>query len=252
MLLVQRWVLARLRNRRFFSLGELNSAIAELLVDLNNRPFKKLPGCRRSAFELLDAPALQPLPPTRYVISRWKVAKVNVDYHIEFDGHYYSVPHRFVGARIDVRVTGELLECFVANQREASYAVSAVRGAFTTTPEHMPASHRAHLEWTPAKLIAWGQRIGVSTAAVVTWQMEHRPHPEQGYRACLGLLALERRYTPERLEAACTRAMAIRAPNLRSVTNILKSGLDRRAPVGPAAAAPAIEHENVRGADYYH
>ena len=251
-LLVQRWILARLRNRRFFSLAELNGAIAELLTDLNNRPFKKLPGCRRSAFELLDAPALQPLPTARYAISRWKTAKVNIDYHVEFEAHYYSVPHRLVGAKIDVRVTGALVECFASNQRVAGHAVSVVHGGFTTVADHMPASHRAHLEWTPAKLIAWGQRIGVSTAAVVTWQLEHRPHPEQGYRACLGLLALVRRYSAQRLEAACTRAMAIRAPNLRSVTNILKSGLDRQPSLLSAASSPAILHDNVRGPDYYH
>jgi transposase len=251
-LLVQRWILARLRNRRFFSLAELNRAIAELLLDLNHRPFKKLPGCRRSAFDSLDAPALRPLPATRFLISRWKSAKVNIDYHVEYEGHYYSVPHRLVGTKLELRITGLLLECFASNQRVASHAVSALKGKFTTVPEHMPASHRAHLEWTPAKLIAWGQRIGVSTAAVVTWQLEHRPHPEQGYRACLGLLALVRRYSAERLEAACTRAMAIRAPNLRSVTNILKSGLDRQPSLFAATDSPAIEHENVRGADYYH
>ena len=251
-LLVQRWILARLRNRRFFSLGELNRAIAELLVDLNQRAFKKLPGCRRSAFELLDAPALKPLPTARYVISRWKSVKVNIDYHVELDGHYYSVPHRLVGARLEVRVTGSLLECFASNQRVACHAVNPARGGFTTAADHMPASHRAHLEWTPDKLIAWGQRIGVSTAAVVTWQLEHRPHPEQGYRACLGLLALVRRYTAERLEAACTRAMAIRAPTLRSVTSILKCGLDRQPSLFPPTSSPTIEHENVRGPDYYH
>jgi transposase len=251
-LLVQRWILARLRNRRFFSLAELNRAIAELLLDLNHRPFKKLPGCRRSAFDSLDAPALRPLPATRFVISRWKSAKVNIDYHVEYEGHYYSVPHRLVGTKLELRITGLLLECFASNQRVASHAVSALKGKFTTVAEHMPVSHRAHLEWTPAKLIAWGQRIGVSTAAVVTWQLEHRPHPEQGYRACLGLLALVRRYSAERLEAACTRAMAIRAPNLRSVTNILKSGLDRQPSLFAATDSPAIEHENVRGADYYH
>ena len=252
-LLIQRWILARLRNRRFFSLAELNKAIAELLVDLNHRPFKKLPGCRRSAFESLDTPALRPLPAARYAIGRWKTgAKVNIVYHVEFEGHYYSVPHRLVGAKVDVRVTGALLECFASNQRVAGHAVSTVHGGFTTVPEHMPASHRAHLQWTPAKLIAWGQRIGVSTAAVVSWQLEHRPHPEQGYRACLGLLALVRRYSAERLEAACTRAMAIRAPNLRSVTNILKSGLDRQPSLFAATSSPAIEHENVRGPDYYH
>ena len=251
-LLVQRWILARLRNRRFFSLVELDRAIAELLIDLNHRPFKKLPGCRRSAFESLDAPVLRPLPAQAYAISRWKTAKVNIDYHVEFEAHYYSVPHRLVGARIEVRVTGNLLECFASNQRVAGHPLSAVRGGFTTTADHMPASHRAHLEWTPAKLITWGQRIGVSTAAVVTWQLEHRPHPEQGYRACLGLLALVRRYSAERLEAACTRALAIRAPNLRSVTNILKSGMDRQPSLFPATSSVTVEHENVRGPDYYH
>jgi transposase len=251
-LLVQRWILARLRNRRFFSLGELNKAIGLLLTDLNQRPFKKLPGCRRTAFEQLDAPVLRPLPVARFAISRWKSAKVNVDYHVEFDGHYYSVPHRLVGAKIDVRVTGPLLECFAANQRVASHPLSAVRGGFTTTPEHMPASHRAHLEWTPAKLVAWGERIGVSTAAVVSWQMTHRPHPEQGYRACLGLLALARKYSAPRLEAACTRAMAIRAPNLRSVTSILQCGLDSSPKPLGTADNPVVAHENVRGPDYYH
>ena len=161
----------------------------------------------------------------------------------------------------ELRITGRLLECFASNQRVAGHPVSAVRGDFTTTPDHMPARatkgplrgpYRAHLEWTPAKLITWGQRIGVSTAAVVTWQLEHRPHPEQGYRACLGLLALVRRYSAERLEAACTRAMAIRAPNLRSVTNILKSGLDRQPSLFAATDSPVTLHENVRGPDYYH
>ena len=176
----------------------------------------------------------------------------NVNYHVEFDGHFYSVPHRFVGAKLDLRVTGALLECFASNQRVAGHAVSTVRGGHTTTPEHMPASHRAHLEWTPAKLIAWGERIGVSTAAVVTWQMAHRPHPEQGYRACLGLLALARRYSAPRLEAACTRAMAIRAPNLRSVTSILQCGLDSSPKPLAAADNLVIEQENVRRPGYYH
>ena len=230
----------------------MNKAIAELLVDLNNRPFKKLPGCRRSTFESLDASALRPLPPTRYAIGRWKTAKVNIDYPVEFEGHHCSEPYRLVGAKIDVRVTGQLLECFASNQRVAGPAVSAVRGGFTTTPEHMPASHRAHRDWTPAKLIAWGQRIGVSTVAVVTSPLEHRPHPEQGYRACLGLLALVRRYSAERLEAAGTRAMAIRAPNLRSVTHILMCGLDRQPSLFPATTSPATLHENVRGSDYHH
>jgi transposase len=251
-LLVQRWILARLRNRRFFSLGELNRAIAELLVDLNQRPFKKLPGCRASAFAQLDLPALKPLPATRYEISRWKSAKVNIDYHVEFDAHYYSVPHRLVGTTVELRVTDTLVEAFAANQRVACHALSHKRGGHTTAAEHMPASHRAHMEWTPGKLIDWGRRIGVSTAAVVTWQLEHRPHPEQGYRACLGFKRLAREYTPARLEAACTRALAIRSPSFRSVDSILKCGLDRQHSLLPTVTTALPEHENVRGPDYYH
>ncbi|WP_156055425.1 IS21 family transposase [Thiomonas sp. Bio17B3] len=252
-LLVERWILARLRNRRFFSLVELNAAIAALMADLNLRPFQKLPGCRRDAFLLLDAPALSPLPPTRYAVGRWKQAKVNVDYHVEFEGHYYSVPHRLVGATVEMRAGAGLLEIFHANQRVACHALNARRGQHSTTPEHMPASHRAHLEWTPAKLIAWGQRIGGATAGVVAWQLENRPHPEQGYRACLGLKRLAREYTPARLEAACARALAIRSPTYRSVASILKSGLDRQHAYPPTTASTALpEHENVRGADYYH
>ena len=251
-LVVERWILARLRNRRFFSLSELNAAIAELLADLNQRPFKKLPGCRRSAFEQLDAPALQPLPATRFELCTWKSAKVNIDYHVEFEGHYYSVPHRLVRSTLELRVTASLVECFAANQRVACHALNPRRGAHTTIAEHMPASHRAHLEWTPAKLIDWGRRIGVSAAAVVTWQLEHRPHPEQGYRACLGLQRLAREYTPARLEAACTRALAIRAPTYRSVASILKNGLDRQPSLLSNTTAPLPAHENVRGPDYYH
>ncbi|MCA3304136.1 MAG: IS21 family transposase [Roseomonas sp.] len=251
-LVVERWILARLRNRRFFSLAELNQAIAELLVDLNQRPFKKLPGCRRSAFEALDAPALQPLPAHRFELFSWKTAKVNIDYHVEFERHYYSVPHRLVGQVVELRVTAKLVEAFCAHQRVASHARSALVGKHTTVAEHMPASHRAHLEWTPAKLIDWGRRIGVSAAAVVTWQLEHRPHPEQGYRACLGLQRLAREYTPARLEAACTRALAIRSPTYSSVASILKTGLDRQPSLFPSAAPALPAHENVRGPDYYH
>jgi transposase len=251
-LLVERWILARLRNRRFFNLDELNRAIAILVVDLNARPFKKLPGCRRSAFEALDAPALTALPAERYQVSRWKSARVHLDYHVELDLHYYSVPHALVGTMVDLRVTETLVECFQANKRVACHALSHKPGHFTTITQHMPASHRAHLQWTPQKLIDWGKRIGVSTAAVVTWQLENRPHPEQGYRACLGLQRLAREYTPERLEAACARALSIRSPTYRSVASILKSGLDRQPRSSPVTTATPADHENVRGPDYYH
>jgi transposase len=249
---VERWILARLRHQRFFTLVELNRAVARLLVDLNQRPFKRLPGCRASAFAALDAPALRPLPATAMVLAQFKPARVNIDYHVAFEGHYYSVPHQHVGTTVELRITATTLEVLLRRQRIAAHVRSAKAGGFTTVGEHMPASHRAHLQWTPAKLIAWGERIGAATAAVVRWQMERREHPEQGYRACLGLMRLGREFGDERLEAACARAQSIRAPNYRSVKSILANGLDRQGASllgGPAAPMPA--HDNVRGPGYY-
>jgi transposase len=249
---VERWILARLRHQRFFTLAELNRAISRLLADLNERPFKRLPGCRHTAFAALDAPALKPLPATAMVLAQFKPARVNIDYHVAFEGHYYSVPHQHVGAAVELRITATTLEVVLRRQRVAAHVRSAQVGGFTTVAEHMPASHRAHLQWTPAKLIAWGERIGAATAGVVRWQMERRAHPEQGYRACLGLMRLAREYGDDRLEAACARAQSIRAPNYRSVKSILASGLDRQDSNllgGPAAPMPA--HDNVRGPGYY-
>jgi transposase len=249
---VERWILARLRHRRFFTLGELNKAIAALLTELNLRPFKKLPGCRRSAFDTLDAPSLKPLPAVAMVLAQFKPARVNIDYHVAFEGHYYSVPHQHVGQAVELRITATTLEVLLRRQRIAAHARSARVGGFTTVAAHMPASHRAHRQWTPAKLIGWGERIGAATGAVVRWQMEHRPHPEQGYRSCLGLMRLAREYGDERLEAACARAQSIRAPHYRSVKSILECGLDRRdASLLGGAASPMPSHDNVRGPGYY-
>src|SRR5450830_44293 len=173
-------------------------------------------------------------------------------YHVEFDGHYYSVPHVLVRTTVELRVTASLVECFASNQRVACHALSHQRGKHTTIADHMPASHRAHLEWTPQKLIDWGLRIGVSTAQVVTWQLEHRAHPEQGYRACLGLQRLAREFTAARLEAACTRAVAIRSLTYRSVASILKNGLDRQKNLPTNTPGTLPLHENIRGSDYFH
>ncbi|WP_396022869.1 Mu transposase domain-containing protein [Cupriavidus pinatubonensis] len=177
----------------------------------------------------------------------------NVDYHVELDGHYYSVPHGLVGETVELRVTATTLEVLHGGKRVAAHPLNARRGAHTTTPEHMPASHRAHLQWTPAKLIAWAERIGAATAAVVRWQMEHRAHPEQGYRSCLGLMRLGRQYGGDRLEAACARAQSIRSPHYKSIASILRSGLDQRPLAAPVAVQATLPlHENVRGPGYYH
>ncbi|MCC7083347.1 MAG: IS21 family transposase [Burkholderiales bacterium] len=249
---VERWILARLRHRTFFSLVDVNTAIAELLPALNQRPFKKLPGCRASAFAELDQPALRALPATRMTIARFKWARVNIDYHVELDGHYYSVPHRLVGTRVELRVTQRTVEAYVGQQRVACHAYSRLRGGHSTNPEHMPASHRAHREWTPQRLIAWGERIGVACGKVVCWQMQHRPHPEQGYRACLGLQRLARQYGAQRLEAACARALTVASPTYRSIASILNSGLDRHPLPSASPPTPMPEHDNVRGPTYYH
>ena len=254
-LVVQRWILARLRNRQFFSLRELNAAIAELLVDLNRRPFKKLPGCRAEAFESIDRPAMKPLPATRYEYADWSKAKVGVDYHAEADRHYYSVPHSLVGEHLMVRMTDTTIECFFKGGRVAAHVRSYCKGRHTTLPEHMPSAHRKHMKWTPGRLLNWGQNIGVGTRAVVQWQFDNRPHPEQGYRACLGLLNLSKAYGEARLEAACRRALAMGSPTGKRIKAILKAKLDQHPDLFPAAdtaaATASRTHGNLRGADYF-
>ena len=201
-----------LRNRPFFTLAEFNAAIRELLIDLNKRPFKKLEGSRASAFASIDRPAMAPLPLTRYEYAQWKSAIVNIDYHVEIDGHYYSVPHSLVRLKIEVSYSATTVECFFKGKRVAVHVRSHSRGRHTTLAEHMPESHRRHSEWSPGRLLNWALGIGAGTRDVVKWQLENRPHPEQGYRACLGLLNLAKHYGPERLEAAAQRALSIGSP----------------------------------------
>ena len=254
-LVVQRWILARLRNRQFFSLPELNTAIAELLVELNHRPFKKLPGCRAEAFESIDRPAMKPLPAQRYEYAEWLKAKAGIDYHVEADGHYYSVPHQLVGQYLHVRMTASAIECLFKGRRVAAHVRSYQRGKHTTLPEHMPESHRRHAQWTPGRLLAWGEKIGPGTRAVVQWQFDNRPHPEQGYRTCLGLLNLAKTYSDQRLEAACRRALTIGSPTRKRIEAILEAKLDQHPELFPGAdtAAPTASrtHGNVRGAEYF-
>jgi transposase len=249
-LLASRWILARLRHQRFFSLEELNAAITPLLTQLNERSFQKMPGTRRSVFETLDRPAMRPLPSTPYVYAEWKRARAAFDYHVDVDHHYYSVPHPLVGQELWARFSAATVEMFHRSQRVASHIRSYQRGAHTTIPEHMPRAHRAHAEWTPTRLIEWGVSIGVQTGAVVEHLLKSKPHPEQGYRACLGLLSLARQYGRERLEAASTLAVRLQSPTRKSVLSILKTGRDQH----PAAASEPLdlpEHPNVRGPKYY-
>ncbi len=251
--IVERWILARLRHRRFFSLAEINTAIALLVEELNTRAFKKLPGCRREAFERIDRPALNALPGTPYEFAQFKHCRVNIDYHVEIDGHYYSVPHTLARQRVQARISGHTVEILFEGKRLASHPRSHRRATHTTVPEHMPASHRAHLQWTPGKLIHWAARIGPQAERLVKYLLSSKTHPEQGYRACLGLLALARTYGEARLEAGCLRALHIGSPTRASVASILKAGLDQHAPPAHAQTElPLPAHENIRGPGYYH
>jgi transposase len=248
---VERWILARLRNETFFSLGELNERIAELLVDLNSRVMRDYQASRRELFERLDRPALKPLPQRPFVYGTWKSARVNVDYHVEAERHYYSVSHPLRGEKVDVRVSATTVEIFLRGSRITSHRRSRKKGGHTTKPEHMPAAHRKHLEWSPSRFIRWANKVGPRTADLVEAILTERPHPEQGYRSCLGILRLEKRYGKERLEAACDRAFAVGARSYRHVDSILKHGLDRLPFLDLAESSSPLVHENIRGANYY-
>ncbi len=251
-LLAERWVIARLRNRRFTSLAELNAAIVGLVAWLNDRPYKRLPGSRRAVFEDLDRPALRPLPATRYEFATWRRAKLGLDYHVEVraEHHYYSAPYTLVGEVLDVRASAGTVELFHKGRRVASHVRSGQPG-HTTDPAHMPSSHRRHASWTPARVMAWASKVGPSTAALAEAVMDRRPHPEQGFRTCLGIVRLSKRYGDERLEAAAARALALRSYTYRSVESILRHGLDRQPLPAERPVLTHPGHANVRGAAYY-
>ena len=249
-LIVERWILARLRHRRFFNLADLNTAIGGLLEELNNRPMRHIGKSRRQLFEEIERAALAPLPSEPFEYAEWKTAKVHPDYHVEVDKTFYSVPHRLIGRRVDVRLTYRAVEIFQDHTRVASHVRRSQRSGHVTVNEHMPKAHQRYANMTPASLIKMAARIGVNAAILVERMMRERPHPEQGYRSAMGIIALARRYERDRLEAACERALAINAISYSSVSAILKSGLDRASPAAePVKATPS--HANIRGGTYY-
>jgi len=253
-LLVQRWILARLRHEQFFSLSELNGRIRELLTQLNNRQFKKIKESRRSLFEKLDRPVLKPLPAVPWEYGQWSKGKAHIDYHIQVEDHLYSVPYTLVGETLDIRISAKLVEFMHKGRRVACHMRSYNQDHKPITlPEHMPAAHRKHMEWSPGRFLQWGNDIGPRTRDVVRHLLENRPHPEHGYRSCLGLLSLTRKFGKERLEAACQRAMHLNAPNYRSVQSILQTGRDRLPlPIQQKELFALPSHENIRGPHYYH
>ncbi len=251
-LLAERWILAPLRNHTFFTLGELNQAIRPKLEELNNHSFKKLQTTRKRLYETIDKPALKPLPAHRYEYAEWKRATVNIDYHVEVDYHFYSVPYQLAREKVDIRFTSTTVEVLFKNRRVASHQRSYLRGKFTTLTEHMPKSHQRYLEWTPSRIIKWAAKNGPSTEKLVAKVMESRPHPEQGFRSSLGIIRLADHYTPQRLENACTRALAINGYSYKNVKSILKNNLDQQPLLfdHPEEAASPF-HPNIRGKGYY-
>jgi transposase len=251
-LIVERWILARLRNQRFFSLAELNAAIRSLINELNARLMRKLGASRREFFENIDQPALMALPTEPYQYAEWRRARVAPDYHVEVQRHFYSVPSRLIRQVVEVRITQTTVEVFHRGVRVASHRRSAVPRRHTTIPEHMPSAHRRYAFWTPARLLAAAEKIGPSTAALCRIIMQAKPHPEQGFRSCLGILSLVRGYGPIRVEAACRRGIAIGTMSYRSVASILKNGLDKAFLPEVAAETDPIQHGNIRGGTYFH
>jgi transposase len=249
----ERRILAVLRDQRFFSLAELNAAIRRELHALNERPFQKLPGSRAALFAELDRPALLPLPTTRYELASWRQAKVNIDYHIQVDWHNYSVPYRLTHQTVEVRLSERTIEIFHRSQRVALHQRSHQSGGFTTDPAHRPKAHQRHLEWTPTRLIGWAQnQVGPQCAAAVSYILEHKPHPEQGYRSCLGLMRLSHQHGRSRLEQACQRALLLEVCSYPSIKSILESKLETQpAPATPVAAVALVTHDNLRGGHYY-
>ncbi|MGH3301489.1 MAG: IS21 family transposase [Streptosporangiaceae bacterium] len=251
-LLAERWIIARLRGRRFTSLDEANAAIAGCAAEINARPFQKLDGSRAELFGQLDRPALRPLPASRYELATWRKARAGIDYHIAADAHYYSVPYQLARQQVDVRLSAATVEVFHRGQRVASHPRSRERHRHTTDPAHMPESHRQHAAWTPQRITEWAAATGPSTAALAAAILASRPHPQQGYRAVLGIIRLAGRYDAGRVEAACARALRLRSYSYRSVSSILATGLDRQPlPGSVPAISPHPAHGNLRGPGYY-
>ena len=254
-LIAQRWILARLRNVTCFSLAELNECIARLLVEFNDRVMRRYGKSRRALFEELDRPALAPLRSDRFTFGDWSYATVGHDYHVCVDGHYYSVPYTLVGEYVECRRSASTVEVYLRTARVALHMRSSERGGTTTLTEHMPTSHRRYAEESVAAIEDWAKLVGPCTSTLVRAILDEHRHPERGLRACRGLKSLTRRYPPERIEAACERALAAGARSYRNVESILKTGLDRQPlPASPSssAAPPPLDHENIRGAKYYH
>jgi transposase len=252
-LIMERWILGRLRNRRFHSLAELNQAIRDLLVRLNDeRPIRRLGVTRRQLLEELDRPHLKPLPVEPYAFAEWRLRRVGIDYHVDVERHYYSVPHRFAKDQVEVRLTARSVEIFAKGERIAAHLRASGNGKHTTVQDHMPSSHRRYADWTIERIRRDAAAIGPSTAALCDLILQERSHPEQGFRACLGIVRLVKAFGAQRVEAATTRALDIGARTYGSIRSILDNNLDRHAAPHRGPDSVSILHRNIRGRDYYH
>ena len=246
----ERWIIAALRHQKFFRLADLNHAIRELLERLNQRPFKKREGSRASVFAAVERNTLRALPAEPFDMSQWSYARVNIDYHIAFDANFYSVPYPLVQERVEVRATPTTIEIFHKGQRVASHVRGHGREQVFTQREHRPKSHQAHLEWTPSRMVHWAEQIGPHTAKLFERILAEKPHPEMGYRSCLGIIRLAEQYSSTRMEAAADRAIRTGACRFKSVKSILKNSLDQQPLPEPPLSLPP-SHDNIRGAEYF-
>lgn len=249
--LAKRWILFRLRHRVFYSLAELNEAIWELLEQFNQKPMKKFKKSRKELFEQLDQPHALSLPPTRYEFAQWKKALVQFNYHVSYSGHEYSVPYTLIHKTVEIRASANTIEIHYRGKRIYSHLRSAINHGYTTVVSHMPPSHQQYLEWTPQRIKHWAQRYGPAVSALVEKIMESRKFPEQAYKSCLGIIRLENKFTAQRLNLACQRALEYQAFSYRSIVNILQRGLDKQPLSTTNQNQPQINHENIRGARYY-
>jgi transposase len=251
-LIAKRWILAVLRHRTFYSLAELNAAIREWLERLNTRMLRVAGKSRRELFETVDRPNALSLPARPYEYAEWYKARVQLNYHVQVDGHYYSVPYQLLRETLDIRLTASIVEAFHKGERVAVHVRSHIRGGYSTLPEHMPPSHRYYAEWNPARFIQWAGKTGEATAHLVETILSTRPYPEQGFKACLGIINLTRDYEPVRVEAAARRALEFNTCSYRSMKAILSAGLDQQKYNGEQPELPGLlPHQNIRGQEYY-
>ncbi len=248
---VERWILARLRDRKFFSLFELNQAIRELLVELNQRKMEHVGKSRQELFDLVDKPALKPLPVTPYEFAVWKKAKIGIDYHVEYDEHFYSVPSHLFPAEVFIRAAEKTVEIFLDGKRVALHPCTHAKGGHSTLKEHMPSNHRFYSEWSPQRFIHWAEKIGPDTTKIVQIELASRQHPEQAFRTCLGILGFAKKYTPEKLESACHYALANEIQGYRGIKNILVSQIAQLSSQEGLPQPALLPHTNIRGKEYY-